>query len=74
MPIDYYSDIIRQRTAADAAQILADECRKKDRVIQKLSELISPGYEYDSVAGRLSFPVHAPDLPYLSMARETKED
>ena len=33
---DYYADIIRQRNAADAAQILADECRKAEARIAVL--------------------------------------
>lgn len=38
---DLYADIIRQRTAAEAAQYLADECRKKDAEIRQLSGDIS---------------------------------
>jgi hypothetical protein len=33
-PMDYYDTIIAQREALQAAQILADECRKKDAALK----------------------------------------
>lgn len=38
VPEDYYSAVIRQRNAPEAADLLADECRKKDRAIAELSK------------------------------------
>ena len=38
--MDYYDTIIQQRTAAEAAQLLADECRKKDKTIGLLKAVV----------------------------------
>lgn len=39
--MDYYATLIRQRTAAEAASLLADECRKKDTTIAVLEERLA---------------------------------
>lgn len=39
--MDYYATIIRQRTDAEAAKLLADECRKKDAAIDALKKRVA---------------------------------
>lgn len=39
--MDYYDEIIRQRTFAEAANLLADECRKKNTAIAMLEERLA---------------------------------
>lgn len=39
-PDDYYGTVIRERGAPDAADVLADCCRKKDTAIRVLEALV----------------------------------
>jgi len=58
--VDYYATIISERNASEAADLLADQCRKKDREIEVLQKRIEKlrwaEAEIDKIKGIVGHP------------------